>query len=209
MRLKPTGDATRSRLLEAAGEVFAERGYRAATVREIVRRARANVAAVNYHFGGKQGLYEAVLEHSGAVSREKYPPDLGVRPGDPPEARLRAFVRNFLRSLLDSGRPAWHGQLIVRELADPTPALDRVVQRYMRPLFNLLLSILSEVCRGRAGADRLRFLGRAVIALCVFYKTSGPILARLKSPPPRRLEEIDRLAEAVATFALRGIGDGR
>src|ERR1700686_5689829 len=57
-------DLTRHKLIEAAGQVFAERGYRAATIREICRRAGANVAAVNYTFGDKMGLYTEVLRHS-------------------------------------------------------------------------------------------------------------------------------------------------
>ncbi len=57
-------DLTRDKLIEAAGHVFAERGYRAATIREICRRAGANVAAVNYTFGDKMGLYTEVLRHS-------------------------------------------------------------------------------------------------------------------------------------------------
>src|ERR1700676_2168363 len=57
-------DLTRDKLIEAAGYVFAERGYRAATIREISRRAGANVAAVNYTFGDKMGLYTEVLRHS-------------------------------------------------------------------------------------------------------------------------------------------------
>lgn len=54
------GDATRKRLLEAARHLFSERGFAAVTVRDITRAARTNVAAINYHFGGKLGLYEAV-----------------------------------------------------------------------------------------------------------------------------------------------------
>ena len=52
---------TRRRLLDAAGEVFAEKGFAKATVREICQKAEANIAAVNYHFGDKEKLYAAVL----------------------------------------------------------------------------------------------------------------------------------------------------
>ncbi len=54
-------DDTRANLLDAAGRVFAERGYQSATIREICRKAGANVASVNYTFGDKMGLYTEVL----------------------------------------------------------------------------------------------------------------------------------------------------
>src|SRR4051794_36148064 len=71
---------TRERLLEAAGQVFAEQGFRRATVRQICKRANANVAAVSYHFGDKLKLYAAVINHWLGVALEKYPPDLGLGP---------------------------------------------------------------------------------------------------------------------------------
>ena len=64
---------TRTRLLQAGGEIFAQYGFRAATVRRIARKAQANVAAVTYHFAGKEGLYLAVLEHTFATAQSKYP----------------------------------------------------------------------------------------------------------------------------------------
>jgi AcrR family transcriptional regulator len=54
-------DKTRQRLLEAAGEIFAEQGFRKATVRDICARADANVASVKYHFGDKEKLYSEIL----------------------------------------------------------------------------------------------------------------------------------------------------
>jgi len=60
---QPTGD-TDARLLQAACNVFAEKGFRQATIAEIRRKARANIAAVNYHFGSKQALYKEAWRHA-------------------------------------------------------------------------------------------------------------------------------------------------
>src|SRR3954468_6015625 len=87
---------TRRNLLDAASEVFAEVGFRAATVREICQRAGANIAAVNYHFGDKEQLYRAVLKGTCQTALEKYPADFGLPPKATPEQRLRAFVHSFL-----------------------------------------------------------------------------------------------------------------
>src|SRR3712207_5289373 len=105
-----TQDPTRQRLLEAAGEVFAEAGFRAATVREICTRAGANVAAVNYHFGDKERLYTEVLKYAHRCAIVKYPPGMGLAPEAPAEQRLRGFVMSFLSRMLDDGRPAWHAK---------------------------------------------------------------------------------------------------
>ena len=55
------GNTTRLHILETAGQLFAERGFAEATSKEICTRAGTNMAAINYHFNGRDGLYEAVL----------------------------------------------------------------------------------------------------------------------------------------------------
>ena len=88
------GARTQERLLEAAGQIFADVGYRAATVRQICQKAGANVAAVNYYFGDKEGLYLAVLRSVPRAHAEKYPP---VRNREL-SARERLRVRRPLRA---------------------------------------------------------------------------------------------------------------
>lgn len=56
------GEDTRAALLEAARAVFAEQGYQGATVRGIAARAGVDAAMVNHWFGGKQGLFAAIVE---------------------------------------------------------------------------------------------------------------------------------------------------
>ena len=124
--------------MEAAGEVFAESGFRNATVREICRRAGANVAAVNYHFGDKETLYIEVLRHAHNKALDKYPPLLDVAADAPPEEKLRAFVKSFLLRVFDKGPDSWHGKIMSREMIEPTAALDSLVQERMRPMADLL-----------------------------------------------------------------------
>ena len=93
-------DDTRQRLLEAAGEIFAEKGFRAATVREICGRAGANLAAVNYHFGDKERLYVAAVKHSHSSDQDQRTPSWPR--GTPPAEKLRDYIQQMLTSLLES-----------------------------------------------------------------------------------------------------------
>src|ERR1700675_15305 len=100
-------DLTREKLLEVAEQVFADRGYQAATIREICVRAGANVAAVNYHFGDKLGLYTEILQQSVRAAQID-----AIRNAldntAPPEEILRAVIRARLRGLWRGDLPDWH-----------------------------------------------------------------------------------------------------
>ena len=113
--------ATRARLLEVAERLFAERGFKKVTVREICRAARANVASVNYYFGDKLGLYREVLQ--GAIDGMRTTNDAMREAGRglPPEQRLRRAIEVVVTRILSAHTGPIH-QLIQREVADPTPA---------------------------------------------------------------------------------------
>ncbi|MGC1583575.1 MAG: TetR family transcriptional regulator, partial [Candidatus Acidiferrales bacterium] len=91
-------DPTRAKLLKAAGAAFAERGYYATTIREICMRAGANVAAVNYHFHDKIGLYTEVLQQSVRAKNFESIRDAFDRSA-PPEETLRAVIRMRLQGM--------------------------------------------------------------------------------------------------------------
>src|SRR5436190_13198697 len=107
---------TRQQLIEAAGQVFAEYGYRAATVREICMRAGANVASIHYHFGDKEKLYLEVLRYANERTAEVNPELCTDDSHTSPEDRLKSFVRSFLLRLLDPGIVAWDSRLLAREM---------------------------------------------------------------------------------------------
>src|SRR5215472_16229012 len=85
---------TEKRLLEAAGEIFAEHGYRAATVRQICEKARANIAAVNYYFGDKEEFYMQPPRSVHRAMVKKYPSNLGETQRPP---RSKNFASMFSR----------------------------------------------------------------------------------------------------------------
>ncbi len=200
--------ATEKRLLEAAGEIFAEYGYRATTVRQICEKAGANIAAVNYHFGDKEGLYMAVLRHVYKAHAEKYPPNLGLSPGATPEQKLRTYIQSLLRRIFDEGRPGWHTKIMAREMIEPTRALDTLVEEGARPLHQELASIIRELFGSEADDEIVRLSSLSVVGQCVFYHHSRAVISRLYPKQKYGPKEIKGLAEHITQFsllALRGL----
>lgn len=196
---------TRERLLQAAGEVFALRGFRAATVREICRRAEVNLAAVNYHFRDKGHLYETVLEYAHRYAMEKHPPDGGLSADAPAEQRLAAFVRSFLCRLTDKGRPAWHGLLMLREITEPTSALDTLVGQTVRPQLELVHSIAQSLLGPDARTNDVLLCASSIVGQCMHFQMSRHVLCRLNPALTFDAETIENIVRHVVLFSLAGI----
>ena len=194
--------ATEQRLLEAAGEVFAEYGYRGATVRQICEKANANLAAVNYYFGDKDRLYLAALRYLHTAATDIYPPNFGLKAGAGPEEKLHAFIRSLLHRLLGEGRPNWHMKLAARELIDPTPALDVIVDEAIRPLSQQLESIIVDLLGSDSNDELVRLCMLSVVSQCGFYHHSRAVISRLYPAQKFGAGEIERIARHVTRFSL-------
>ena len=204
-RMKQRGGsqaATREALLEAGAEIFARRGFAATTVREICDQAGANIAAINYHFGDKAGLYAEVLAHALKCARQKHPPLLGTTEAATAGIRLRAFVESFLLRLFDDGRHAWHGKLMSREMVEPTAALDRLVQDEIRPMAQILQGIVRELLGSRATDETVRLCSLSVVSQCLFYHQCRPVLQRLFPGMKMESGTAAALAEHITNFSL-------
>jgi AcrR family transcriptional regulator len=123
---------TRLKLIETATSLFAKKGFAAVSVRELARAAGANVAAISYHFGGKEGLYQAVLEEQFApiaLLLEKLP-TLATASG---EARLRFYADNIIG--IHHQRP-YFIRIMTSEMTNPTVGFN--ISRNISPRFSAL-----------------------------------------------------------------------
>jgi len=197
-------DETRSRLLEAAGEIFAEKGFQAATVREICGRAGVNLAAINYHFGDKERLYVEAVKHAHHCGGQQVPPEWA--PGTPPEEKLRDLVHGAFLRLLAPRRPAWHSQLMAREISEPTHACVELVESYIRAHFELLDGILEELMPPETPAEDRHLVAFSIVGQCIHFKLHRPIAELLIGREELERYNVERLTEHVTRFTLAALG---
>ena len=197
-------DLTRGKPIESAGQVFAEVGFREATVREICSRAGTNVAAVNYHFGDKLGLYTEVLASSLLAQQAAALNSSMAHPSDP-RAALRALICEWFKTIHENGKPAWFARIMAHEMGQPTAALDRVAEamggNYLR-----LRTLVGKLI-GRGPNDALtRLCVHSVVGQVLHYVTARPMLARLWPDLKLDNEEQRRtIADHIVAFSLAGM----
>lgn len=197
-------DTTRERLLAAAGPLFAEHGFRDTGVKAICDAAGCNVASISYHFGSKQDFYAAVLEHAhrarfAGVARPAADPDAA------PRDRLAAWLRWWIVAMFDERGPAWVQTLIAREMVDPTPALDAMVERSIRPMYEQLSALVRAALPDGAAPAVVRACVNSVIGQALIYKHAAPVIGRLGALPAMTPKGVAALAEHVVAFSLGGI----
>ena len=194
-------DATRARLLEAAGFVFAEQGFRAATVREICNRAGANIAAVNYHFRDKMGLYVEVVRASIGVE------SLGALKLDamPAPQALRLFIANMVQRIVGADSPAVHLRIMSHEIAQPTEALPRIAEEAINPSYTLLRGVVARLLGVNPEDDAARLCAHCIIGQVVHFSAGKPVMGLLWPAMKRTPAQVEQIAKHIADFSLAGI----
>jgi TetR/AcrR family transcriptional regulator, regulator of cefoperazone and chloramphenicol sensitivity len=201
-----TNDDTEYRLLQAAGELFAEKGFDGTSVRQICQRAGAgNVAAVNYYFRDKERLYIEAVKSACSRQDQNFPfPEWP--PGTSPQQKLRDFIR-VLTDRMFGNNPPWARRLFLRELSHPTAACAEFVQKIIRPNSELLSSILNELLP-KVPARKRRLIAFSIVGQCFFHRFAQPIVTQLVGEEEASNYSSALLAEHIADFSLASLGLG-
>lgn len=136
---------TREHLLEAAGQVFAEKGFERSTAKEICERARTNTAAVNYYFGGIEALYAAVIEEARNRVFSVQAIGKAIEGKTSPKAKLEAAVGVVVQTILGPVSSSWELRLLGRDMVTPSPTTDAAKEKLIVPRARILRRFIGEV----------------------------------------------------------------
>ncbi|MBP7933551.1 MAG: CerR family C-terminal domain-containing protein [Phycisphaerae bacterium] len=206
LELKAHEQGTRRRLFEAAGRVFAERGYDRATGKEICSLAGTNTAAVNYHFGGMEALYAEVVAEAYRRLIRLDALSAAVAGQTHPAAKLRAGIELIARTLTVQGSGSWELRVIGREIVSPSPVVDSVRDREIFPKTRILASIVSELMGlpqdHPAVARGCMSVAGPIVMLLVMDRSS---MRRLFPKLAFGRDQLERLVDHLVQFALAGL----
>ncbi|KHK91539.1 TetR/AcrR family transcriptional regulator [Novosphingobium malaysiense] len=195
------GDATRARIVEAAGQLFGQQGFAETTSKAIAARAGVDLASINYHFGTRDGLYAAVLAeaHRRLVSLAEL--ETIVRADAPAETRLRQIIELIVSRAV--GKRGWNAHVLARELLSPSSHLDVLFTEEMPPKFRMVAGLLSEITGIPVGDPSLVRCLISVGAPCAVLFVVG----RIPTPLTNQLMQLPEklLVDHLHTFAMGGL----
>jgi len=202
MAKREDGKETRSKILNSACKVFAEKGYQAAKVADICQLAGANVAAVNYYFSDKATLYtEAWQQAFKKCSELALPDDIGTSP----EEQLRIHIHSLIQNFTDQGDRGQFTRLYLMELTNPTGLIQNIWHEIIKPRRQKMLGIIRNIIGTKANDETVFFCEMSIISQCRALMTTRPSDMEYMLGQPLSPDLIMRLADHVTRFSLAGI----
>ncbi|UCE83002.1 MAG: CerR family C-terminal domain-containing protein [Deltaproteobacteria bacterium] len=201
-------DLTKERILDSAETLFAQKGFRAVSVREITSAARCNLAAVNYHFGNKESLYLEVFR-SRWVPRarrvqESFRKSLAAQDSTSPEAVVSALAKAFLEGPLSDEERLRHSQLMTREMTQPTKAFEHVAEQIMQPFFQELADKLGSVLPNELEEEKMLLNIFSIFGMVLYFNFARVAVSRLTGEKYNAAFR-DRLVKQITEFSLKGL----
>ncbi len=194
---KTADQPTRRALIEAAVHLFGRKGFDGASTREIAARAGANVAAIAYHFGGKEGLRLACLDAIGEQFGEIVAVDGPLPPGTPADARrrLERILRAGVRFMVMPGPAEDFAAFLMREIVFDGPLIGEIYARLFAPQHSRLCALWAAATGGDAGSADTRLAVFAMIGQILYFRIGQPIILRRMDWSEITAAEADAIAD--------------
>lgn len=192
---------TRLRLIEAALDLFASQGFEGTTTRQLAQKAKANLAAIPYHFGSKEKLYHAVASHIVEGIRDRVIASIaGLEPAQSPcpTAARQALHKLFARiaEVLTSAEADRFSRFILRELMAPSAAFEIFYQGVVDPVQSRICGLIAAAA-GRPPDERtLRIQAIMLFGQIAVFRFGQPVVSRrlaCKTIGPEELAQIRRM----------------
>lgn len=165
---------TREHILKSAVELFGEKGFDQTTVRDICKHADANVAAVNYHFKGKSGLGDAVIDYlfeNAFDAQQLFLEDQKITNAEEWHDALYNFVYNFISDRdKEEYKNFYRSQLIFKELNSPTELFQRMFSKYMAPMQKQLIKYIRQGLPEDASEELVSMWVITIMSQCVMFR---------------------------------------
>ena len=145
------GVKARGRLLDAAEQLFAERGFYGVTTRQVASTAGVDDALIYYHFKNKSGLFDAVFERRARVLITARHDSLRAYVAGSPSVTVEGAVAAFINPMIDlsqKGDRGWKSYFALVAQVDNTPWGGEIIHRFFDPSVHELIDILQEALRG-------------------------------------------------------------
>jgi len=198
------------RLLDAAEAIFAERGFDGTSIRELAAAARCNIAAVNYHFGGKENLYLELWRRYLISMRETRLAAIQMAMERAPaegalENLLRAFANAFVEPLIDHSRAQRFMKLMAREMLDQHLPADMFVAEVIVPTLNAMRQAFAGICPD-LHPSRVRLVVYSIVAQLMHAAHMKGMFDHTNSPEFPKFDLTEAI-EHVVRFSAAGIRD--
>jgi len=199
------GKKTKLNLLNAACEVFAQKGYRDARISEICKRAGSNLASVNYYFGDKKNLYGEAWQHA---SEKMGGPDFCDSVTASAQDRLRSYIQALIQNFSGEGDVSLFNRLYLMEFLNPTGIIQNSWYKKIEPGRRILHGILRDIMGSGISDLDIKFCELSIINQCrIFMNIKSSDLEYLLGHDITP-ELIQKLASHIADFSLAGIQTG-
>ena len=197
---------SKQRILKAACQVFAQRGFHGTHIRDLCSLAGVNIANICYYFRDKQGLYEAVAGAAREQLAHNSKCDAIILRTMPPEKRLQVVIESLFERL--SGDSRWVVQLAARELVDPIKTVETTVATGFRTDVLLLETVILDLLGAKADPSQIHLTALSVLGQCIIYCAGSSVIPCILPEIDKTMFNAQNLMQHVQHLALCAVGHG-